>query len=106
MDTKTKVAVVGHGYWGPNLVRNFYQLPASELVACCDLDENNLTKIEEQYPTVRTTTDYNSLLSDPEIEAIVLATPAPTHYELAAAALNLVNPGGNRPMAFQAMHQW
>jgi len=83
----TKVALVGYGYWGPNLARNFHQLPEADLVACCDLDEARLSQARARYPYIRTTTDYQSLLDDPEIDAIVLATVAPTHYELTKSAL-------------------
>ncbi|MFN2217035.1 MAG: Gfo/Idh/MocA family protein [Anaerolineae bacterium] len=81
-----KVALIGCGYWGPNLARNFYQLPNAELVACCDLDPANLKRMEALYPA-RLTTDLDAILSDPEIEAVALATPVGTHYQLAHKAL-------------------
>jgi predicted dehydrogenase len=83
----TKVAVVGYGYWGPNLVRNIYQLPNAELVMCCDLREDSLSRVQAQYPTIDTTTNYQAVLSNPNVDAIVLATPAPSHYEMGKAAL-------------------
>jgi predicted dehydrogenase len=86
-DMRSKVAVVGAGYWGPNLIRNFYQLPTAELTWCCDADESKLEKLLGLYPGVRGTTDFNQLLNDSELEAIVLATPARTHYALARQAL-------------------
>jgi predicted dehydrogenase len=85
-ETKVNVALVGCGYWGPNLARNFYQLPGAELVACCDLDAGNLRRLEALYPA-RVTTDLKTILSDPEVEAVALATPVGTHYELARRAL-------------------
>jgi predicted dehydrogenase len=85
-ETKVKVALVGCGYWGPNLARNFHQLPDVELVACCDLDPGNLQRMEALYPA-RSTTDLDAILSDPEVEAVALATPVGTHYQLARLSL-------------------
>ncbi len=82
-----KVAVVGLGYWGPNLVRNLHELPEAELLAVCDLNPGALAKIVRRYPSVRSTDSYEELLADPEIEALVIATPVSTHHPLAAAAL-------------------
>jgi len=79
-----KVAVIGCGYWGKNLVRNFYDLGA--LACVCDLQEVSLCEIQERY-SVRTTSDFHSLLDDPEIPAMVIAAPAAQHYELAKQAL-------------------
>ncbi|HDP70015.1 MAG TPA: Gfo/Idh/MocA family oxidoreductase [Actinobacteria bacterium] len=84
---KINVAVVGLGYWGPNLVRNFNGIPNVSLIACCDLSEENLRKINQLYPSVKTTQDYNEILNDLNIDAIVVATSAPTHYDLAKQAL-------------------
>jgi predicted dehydrogenase len=84
--TKVKVALIGCGYWGPNLARNFHQLPGAELVACCDLDPGNLQRMEALY-SARFTTDLNAILSDPEVEAVALATPVGTHYQLARKSL-------------------
>lgn len=80
------IAVVGCGYWGPNLIRNFYRLPDCHLIACCDLDQNKLAEIHMQYPSLKVTTDYSELLNAPDIEAIVLATPPRSHYPLAKKA--------------------
>lgn len=85
-DRAVNVALVGCGYWGPNLARNFYQLPNARLVACCDLDERNLERMQRLYPT-RVTQDYDSVLADPAVEAVALATPAGSHHTLARAAL-------------------
>jgi UDP-2-acetamido-3-amino-2,3-dideoxy-glucuronate N-acetyltransferase len=79
------VAVVGVGYWGKNLVRNFSNLGA--LAALCDADELVGVRYESQYPGVRFYTEYSQVLADPAIRAVVLATPAVTHYEMAKAAL-------------------
>lgn len=85
--TAVGVGVVGCGYWGPNLIRNFYQLNASEVVAVCDLDEGRLGHIKELYPTVETTSDFEKLLTDDRIEAIVIALPVALHAKMAIAAL-------------------
>lgn len=82
---KLGVGVVGYGYWGPNLVRNFDQL--ANLVACCDLEQSNLKKIKEAYPQVEGSQDWRDVIDHPRVEAVVIATSAHTHYELAKAAL-------------------
>jgi UDP-2-acetamido-3-amino-2,3-dideoxy-glucuronate N-acetyltransferase len=79
------VAVVGVGYWGKNLVRNFYDLGA--LSVLCDAEESVEAKYKPQYPGVRFQRQFSAVLSDPSITAVALATPAVTHYELAKAAL-------------------
>ena len=81
------VGVIGYGYWGPNLVRNFAQAPGARVVAVSDLRPERLALVQAQYPTVTTTTDHSELLADPRIDAIVVATPAATHFELATQAL-------------------
>src|SRR6186997_1922410 len=80
-----KVAVVGLGYWGPNLARNFDELGA--LAALCDLDEGLRERFAARYPSVRMYSDYAELLSDDAIDGVVVATPVPTHYTLAKQAL-------------------
>ena len=79
------VAVVGAGYWGKNLVRNFGQLRA--LAAICDADAEQLARIGEGQPEARRYTAFEQVLEDPDIEAVVLATPAVRHYEQARAAM-------------------
>jgi len=81
------VALVGYGYWGPNLARNLYQLPNATLAACCDMDVKKLAEVQALYPGVRTTPDFASVLADAAIEAMVIATPARTHFSLARQAL-------------------
>ena len=82
---RVRVAVVGVGYWGKNLVRNFHELGALE--ALCDTDPTAQAANKTRYEGVRFESDYPSLLRDPSLNAVVLATPAVTHYELAKAAL-------------------
>jgi predicted dehydrogenase len=82
-----RLAVVGLGYWGPNLVRALFELPEAELGAVCDLQSTRLNLVRRRYPGIPTTTRFEHLLEDRTIEAIVIATPISTHYELAARAL-------------------
>ena len=81
------IGIIGYGYWGPNLVRNFFEIPDCKVIAVSDLRPDRLAKIGPRYPTVETTTDYNDLLRDPRIDAIAIATPVSTHFELGMAAL-------------------
>jgi len=79
------IAVVGCGYWGKNLVRNFYEL--NSLHAICDTDENRLNIFLEKYPKLSTYKNFSSLLEDPKVGAVVISTPAITHYSFAKEAL-------------------
>ena len=83
-----RTAVVGLGYWGPNLVRNLQELPDAELITVCDLREDSLQKIGVRYPSVTTTTEFADVLADERIEAVLIATPVSTHFPLASAALH------------------
>jgi len=83
--TPPRVAQVGLGYWGPNLARSFGEL--ADLRWLCDLEPDRLAQASSRHPQARTTTDYEELLADAELDAIVLATPVITHYELAKQAL-------------------
>ena len=87
MSDPVRVGLVGCGYWGPNLARNLHQIPQTELTACCDLNPQVLGSLRKLYPQATTTPDYSDLLSDAGIEAVVVATPARTHFALARAAL-------------------
>jgi predicted dehydrogenase len=82
-----KVGVVGYGYWGPNLVRNFAEATRVKLVAIADLDRDKLELVQRRFPAVRATTNFQDLLRDPEIDAIAVATPVSTHFELGMAVL-------------------
>jgi predicted dehydrogenase len=81
------IAVIGLGYWGPNLLRVFNENPDVEIRWICDLDSERLAKYRRRYPTAQVTTDARKALSDAKVQAVVVATPVHTHYELAAAAL-------------------
>src|SRR5262245_63463570 len=81
------IAVVGYGYWGPNLVRNFANIDGAELIAVSELDEAKLALAKRRHPAIVTTRDYRELLTDSKIDAIAIATPVQTHYDLALKAL-------------------
>lgn len=81
------LAVLGAGYWGPNLVRTALATPAFRLEWLCDLDEDRARAVLGPYTTVRTTTSYDDVLSDPAVKAVAVATPAATHFDLVRAAL-------------------
>ena len=82
-----KVGVIGYGYWGPNLVRNFMEAPGSTVVSVCDLRSERLAAARIRYPAINAVTDCSSLFSDSNIDAIVIATPVSSHFDLAMAAL-------------------
>jgi UDP-2-acetamido-3-amino-2,3-dideoxy-glucuronate N-acetyltransferase len=79
------IAVVGSGYWGKNLVRNHYEL--GSLYAVCEMDPQKRLELAEKYPDVKLYSNYQELLNDKSVQGIVLATPAPTHFELAKQSL-------------------
>jgi len=82
-----RTAVVGLGYWGPNLIRNLNDIESAELRWICDLDQSRLDTFGRRYPAVSCTRDFADLLADPELEAVAIATPVSTHHPLALAAL-------------------
>jgi predicted dehydrogenase len=82
-----KVGVIGYGYWGPNLVRNFMAATGSEVARVCDVREERLAPLRKLYPVIKTCSQPNDLINDPEIDAVVIATPVSSHFELALAAL-------------------
>lgn len=81
------VAVIGYGYWGPNLIRNFLETEDARMAVCCDLDQRRLASVEAKYPRVALTTNYDEVLKDPAIDAVAIATPVATHYAFARKAL-------------------
>jgi len=85
LEAVTRVGLVGLGYWGPNLARNFDEL--AELAWLCDADPGRLEQLASRYPAARATASLDELLEDPALDAVVVATPVPTHYELARRAL-------------------
>jgi predicted dehydrogenase len=85
---RLRIGVVGLGYWGPNLARNFSQMPEAELVWCCDADPQRHAKFAAQFPESRFTTELDDLLADDALEAVVVATPVPTHHAVARRVLD------------------
>jgi predicted dehydrogenase len=81
------IAIVGCGYWGPNLLRNFNSLEGCKVKTACDLDENRLAHLRTLYSGLETTTEYDRLIEDTAIDAIVIATPVHLHYEMARKSL-------------------
>lgn len=86
MDRRVRIGVIGLGYWGPNLARNIAELPTAELVAVSDLKQERLDRIVARYPRVVTTTNYSDLF-EMELDAVVIATPPHTHYNIAKSCL-------------------
>ncbi len=82
-----RLGVVGLGYWGPNLARNFDAIPQCELAWCCDVSESERVRIAERFPSARLAEDVEELLADPALDAVAIATPVPTHAELARRVL-------------------
>src|ERR1700731_3396213 len=82
-----RVAIIGCGYWGQNLLRNFCELEEAEVVRVCDFDSGALARAKRRYPTIEVTQNYAEVLADPRVDAVVLATPVSTHYPFAKQAL-------------------
>ena len=82
-----RVGVVGLGYWGPNIARNLAQIPGCELSWLCDASEEARASLQRTFPAARSTDVLGDLLDDTQLDAVVLATPVPTHAELAVAVL-------------------
>ena len=81
------IGVVGYGYWGPNLVRNFMELTRANVSAVVDLDPKKLALVARRFPTIKTSTNFQDLLCDASIDAIAVATPVHTHFDLGMAVL-------------------
>jgi predicted dehydrogenase len=81
------IGVVGYGYWGPNIVRNFNAIDGAKVISLCDLNEGSLGKARKIYPAMATSTDVNDVLSSKDIDAVAIITPVFTHFELAKKAL-------------------
>jgi predicted dehydrogenase len=81
------VAVVGLGYWGPNWTRNLYQMRAARRLICCDFSHQRLDHIKKLYPAVEITDQFDDVLRDREVEAVIVATPVGTHFDIASRSL-------------------
>ena len=82
-----KIALVGYGYWGPNLLRNIVENRLAKVVYCCDRDKKRLELVHDRYPLIPLTTDFKAVISDPAVDAVLVATPISTHFPLAAQCL-------------------
>jgi len=82
-----RFGVIGYGYWGPNIVRNFHGQDGSHVVAVCDKNPKSLQRVQQAYPDIRTTDECKDLLTATDIDAIAIVTPVWTHFDLAKAAL-------------------
>ena len=71
---RLRLGLVGYGYWGPNLVRNIQEAKDMCVVACCDANPDRLAQLKVKYPSIEATTDYDALLNDPAVDAIVIST--------------------------------
>jgi predicted dehydrogenase len=83
-----RVGVVGYGYWGPNLVRNFAETARAQVTAICDLEPKRVATAKLRHPVAHVTTDFKDLIEDPKIDAIAIATPVSSHFDLAVRTLN------------------
>jgi predicted dehydrogenase len=83
-----RVAAVGCGYWGPNVIRNLDAVPGFELCCICDVDADRLRPVAARYPSARTTTDVEDIFADPAIDAVYIATPVSSHFDLVKRALD------------------
>jgi predicted dehydrogenase len=81
------IGVIGYGYWGPNLVRNFAQADGARVIAVCDTSPARRAHVEAHYPAITTYADAREMLANPKLDAVAIATPVSTHFELAMAAL-------------------
>lgn len=81
------IAVIGYGYWGPNLLRNFNEAEGARVAACCDRDPQRIERARRKHPGVALLADYELVLKDPGIQAVAIATPVNTHFDLARRAL-------------------
>jgi len=82
-----RIGIIGYGYWGPNIVRNFANTDGAAVASVCDLDEGALAKVSRLYPSIRTTRDSREITHAADIDAVAVITPVSTHFELARAAL-------------------
>jgi len=81
------IGIIGYGYWGPNLVRNFTQTDGARVVSVCDQRAARRTQVEAHYPSITTFADVSQMLADPALDAVAIATPVFSHFELAMQAL-------------------
>ncbi len=83
-----EIGVIGCGYWGPNLIRNFVSLSGSNVKKCADLSDNRLKHMDNLYPSIQKTKNFREIINDPGIDAVVVATPVSSHFNIAKEALD------------------
>jgi predicted dehydrogenase len=81
------IGIIGYGYWGPNIVRNFSSLEETKVLSICDRNQDAMKRAGKTYPHIGITCDYNDILTSPDIDAVAVITPVSTHFELAKKAL-------------------
>lgn len=101
------IALVGYGYWGPNLLRTFANIPGCNVRYCCDINPANLQEVKKKFPYVLTTTNFEEVIADPSLDGVVLAVPTKSHFTLAQKALSagkdvLVE----KPMTITSQEAW
>lgn len=97
-----KVGIIGYGYWGPNLARNFYEIPSSELVVIADQKEEQLKRAQSKYPQVKLAKDYKDLFNM-GLDAVVVSTPPKTHFKIAKdCLLNNLNVLAEKPLTLDS----
>ena len=82
-----KIGVIGYGYWGPNVVRNFYNNSSADVISVCDLNPKCLQRVRQMYPSIAVTRDPNEVLTSPDVDAVAIVTPTSSHFPLARKAL-------------------
>lgn len=81
------MGIIGYGYWGPNIARNFLSQEKAQIISICDIDEEALNKAKKNFPKLTMISDPNEVLTSTEIDTVAIVTPVYTHYELAKKAL-------------------
>ena len=84
---KITIGIIGCGHWGPNYIRAFQRIKNVSLEIACDLDKKNLKSIRNKYPHIKTTSDSNKIIKNSSFDAVIIATPAKTHYSLVKRCL-------------------
>ncbi|MCY7276912.1 MAG: Gfo/Idh/MocA family oxidoreductase [Phormidesmis sp. CAN_BIN44] len=87
MESNVNIGVIGYGYWGPNLVRSFSEISGAKVRTVSDFNPAFLAKVQARYPAIQVTTDCQDIFEDPKIDAVVIATPVSSHFDLALSAL-------------------
>ena len=99
-----KIGIIGYGYWGPNLARNFHEIPTADVIAVADLQEAQLERAESKFPNATMTTDYHDLF-DMDLDAVVISTPPGTHYAIAKECLeNNLHALVEKPITLNSNH--